>query len=572
MNMLQRFGRSFSLVFLAVALLASCAPAVAPAQPAAPAAAPTQAPAPATVARPATPTPVPAAASPAPAPSPRPSIPTPAVTSRPKSGGVLNEVTWTTPESMDLLGSTSALSMTAIVHAYDGLVKEDHLQPGRIVSDLAERWTTSDDGTRLTFFLRKGVTFHDGRPLTSADAKYSVERWMKDSPLVAPTLNAVIKSVDTPDAGTLVITLKFPYPDFFNILLMNFVAVAPAGSKPKSPQEVIGTGPFKLTSYQSGVSSVGVKNKNYWNKGLPYLDGVNTYIITDRSTGLAAFRAGRIDMVIPVYLTADPYITISTVMKDQATAYLYSGSRWWNFYMPVNKKPWSDPRVRRAVFMAIDRKQAQATLERNLGTVEGVLPSNRGGMTEAELKKMPGWREPKSVDIDEAKRLLAEAGYSNGFSTDIFYQTRSEFEQAAVLLKDQLAQLGIKATLTTRAGAAFWDYIYSRSYSTYVAQHGASPPTVDTFLGYYLSGDLRNFSDIADPKLDEMIRRQQQTLNPEERKRQLKEIEANLYQNAYTGILFWGGYSQAWRKWVRDYTPGKTMYNNMRYEVVWLDK
>lgn len=484
----------------------------------------------------------------------------------------MNEVTWANPESLDLLGATSILSMPPMVRVYNGLIKEDPQQRGRIVPDLAERWTTSDDGTRLTFILRKGVAFHDGRPVTATDAKFSVERWVKDNPSVAPALAPVIQSVEAPDAATLVINLKSPYPDIFKLLQMQFLAVTPAGSRPTTVQQVVGTGPFKLKSYQRDVSYAALKNESYWNKGFPYLDGINTYIISDRSTGLAAFRAGRIEMVGTAYLQLPQYLTISTAMKDQATAYVYPNTRWWTFYLPVNKKPWSDVRVRRAVFMAIDRAQANSTLGRGLGTIEGVVPTGMGGLPQAELQKTPGWREPRSMDIDEAKRLLAQAGFPNGFDTDIYHKQGSDYVAFATFLKDQLNKLSIRATLSTRPAPAFWDFLYSRSYDTYADSHLLAPAIADNVLAYYRSGEDRNFASIADSKLDAMIAQQQRTLDPDQRARQLRAIETYLYDNALTGVVYWAGYFQAWQNRVRDYVPGETMYGDIRYEAVWLDK
>ena len=555
-------------------LLSSCAPAAAPAPaPAAPSApVPTRAPA-APTAAPAAPAPT-AAPIARPTATPQPTATATPVGSRVKKGGILAEALWAAPGDLDLLGATSMINIAPLGLNYDGLVKENPLKPGVIAPNLAENWNVSGDGTKITFALRKGVTFHNGKAFTSADAKYSVERWMKDSDQLAPTLGEIIKSVEAPDANTLVFNLKFQYPDLFRSLMMDWASVVPADQpKGRDVKEVIGTGPFKFKSFESGVAYQVVKNDKYYDKELPHLDGVTVYFLPDRNTGLAAFRAGRIDITAPVYFTVPQFKIVDSQMKGQATAYLYPNSFWWNIYLPMNKKPWTDIRVRRAVFMAIDRKQAMATVDQGMGSVDGVMPPSMGGYTADELKNLPGWRDPKSKDIDEAKKLLADAGFPNGFKTDVFYRTGGDYLNMATFVKDQLTKIGITATLTTRDGAAFYDYVYARSYDIHAHRHPFAPASPDTILAqYYRTGGGRNFADVADSKLDALIDKQMFTLDQTERKKLVHQTEQYLYDNAEASIVSWGTYSQGWQKWVRDFVPGETIYNNIRLETVWLDK
>ncbi|MEK7874242.1 MAG: hypothetical protein AAB502_10345, partial [Chloroflexota bacterium] len=110
-------------------------------------------------------------------------------------------------------------------------------------------------------------------------------------------------------------------------------------------------------------------------------------------------------------------------------------------------------------------------------------------------------------------------------------------------------------------------------YETQSARHVLAPAVPDTVLAqYYRSGSARNFADISDKKLDALIDRQMSTADPQESKRLLREIETYLYDNALATVVAWTSPSQAWRKWVRDFTPGETIYHNVRLETVWLDK
>lgn len=571
MKTMRRLRTSWLALVSAAVLLASCAPAqsASPA-PAAPQAAAAPA-APAATAAPQPAAPVPTAR---PSPTPQPTATATPVGTQIKKGGVLKVMSYADPGTLDLLSATSTIVIAPLGLSYDGLVKEDPLKPGQLAPDLAERWDVSGDGRKVTLFLRKGVTFHNGKPFTSADAKVSVERFMTDNEQLAPALRAVVATVEAPDSNTLVLNLKFPYPDLFKGLMMRWDSVVPAEHRTeKDIKEIIGTGPFKFKSYQSGVSWDTVRNEKYWNPGLPHMDGVTVYIIPDRNTGVAAFRAGRVDITAGAYLTVPQFKLIESQMKGQATAYLYPNSYWWNLYMPNNKKPWSDPRVRKAAFMVIDRKQAVQTVDQGLGAADGLLPPGLGGMTQDELKSIPGWREPKSMDIAEAKKLMADAGYPNGFKTDIFYRQGADYESMAVYVRDQLKTLGIESVINTRPGAAFYDYVYARSYGSHTHRHPLAPASPDTILAqYYRSGGSRNFADVSDKKLDGMIDGQMSTLDPQERKKQLRDIQMYLYDNALASIISWGNYSQAWQKWVRDYNPGQTNYNNTRYEVVWLNK
>src|SRR3990170_1674378 len=231
----------------------------------------------------------------------------PAPAQQPKRGGVLRVAEREAP-GLDPHLSISFLTHSYISLTYSQLVRfpngpeQKHPADFAILPDLAERWTTSKDGTVYTFHLRKGVRFHakppvNGREVTAEDVKYSLDRFMAKSGFRARF--EPVQSVEVVDKHTVRITLKEPFAPFLNHMANpTFTAILPREAEERfkdfnPPDAVIGTGPFVLRSYDKGVKVTFEKNPNYFMKGLPYLDGVVIEITPDAAARLAGRRAGK---------------------------------------------------------------------------------------------------------------------------------------------------------------------------------------------------------------------------------------------------------------------------------------
>ncbi|MFH1486513.1 MAG: ABC transporter substrate-binding protein, partial [Chloroflexota bacterium] len=301
----RRIGIVMAVLASLSLLLASCAPAAAPAPTKAPAAAPTKAPAAAPTA-PAAP-----AATKAPAAArtePKPAAPTPTpkpAAEQPKYGGVLNASMRGEPRHFDFQTESSQSNVWPFSPAYSGIVQNDPLNPGNIVPDLAESWTVSSDGSSYTFKLRKGVKWHDGNPLTASDVLLSLER-LKKNTQVGPGLGPV-KSMETPDEHTIKVVMSYP-----SAALLSFLAIGWAGVIPKHifdkkghmKDDVVGTGAFKFKRHNRGVVLDLARNAEYFIPGRPYLDGISVYFIADPASASAALRTGRLHFLMEVSTTS----------------------------------------------------------------------------------------------------------------------------------------------------------------------------------------------------------------------------------------------------------------------------
>ncbi|MEK7848234.1 MAG: ABC transporter substrate-binding protein, partial [Chloroflexota bacterium] len=366
-------------VVVVVGLIASaCGPGATPAPkatPAAPAPAATPTPAPAPGAAPAprpaaTPTPGPApAGAPAPtaAPTPTPAPAATPVAEKPQPGGILRFWNRTSPPGFDTQRFTShgPIFSTSV---FNNLVRYDptkrELSPQNIIPDLAERWEVSQDGKTLTFYLTRGVKWHDGKPFTADDVVYSVEK------MVDPKRSAIagnfpaFERAEKVDDYTVRIRLKLPSPSFLAMLAGVYSIMVPkhnAAADPRKAEFLVGTGPFKLKSWTPGVSFELVKNPDYFKKGLPYLDGITISIIEDRSAQMDAFVAKRVDMNNPVLGIAEQTL-LDRFEKEAKGAenvmMSYPSARL--FWLNMAYKPLGDYRVRKALALTMDHQQVLA--------------------------------------------------------------------------------------------------------------------------------------------------------------------------------------------------------------------
>ncbi|MDP2952520.1 MAG: ABC transporter substrate-binding protein, partial [Chloroflexota bacterium] len=263
-------------------LLAACAPAAAP-----------------------PPQPAPTKEAPA-ATAPRPTPPPPATTTpvsptdKPIYGGMLKTFGVNDLSNSDLHQAFSYLDHNPMAPVYSLLVRSDPKDINKVGPDLAERWDVSPDGKVYTFFLRRGVKWHDGTPLSSADVKASFDRIVSPPKGVLSQRQAYFDAVDkieTPDGFTVRFLLKRPQAAFPAIVAVPFNAVFPKAildQKGDMKKDIMGSGPFRFKEYIRGVQFEVEKNPDYFLPGLPYLDGVVRYIIPDSAAAKGAFVTGRL--------------------------------------------------------------------------------------------------------------------------------------------------------------------------------------------------------------------------------------------------------------------------------------
>jgi peptide/nickel transport system substrate-binding protein len=340
----------------------------------------------------------------------------------------------TEPPGLDLTATpASATAAVVFYNVQESLVKVD--RQGKLVPWLAERWNTSDN-KNYTFFLKRGVRFHNGRELKAADVKFVIDRAMNPETKHPAVANyAAISDIIVKDDYTITITLKNTTANFLLTMARQGSVIYPREAVETLKSEPIGTGPYKVAEWVRGDRIVLVKNPDYHVKGLPKLDRVTYRFIPDPNAALAALKAGDVDATMSGLGPEH----IPDLQKDTRFQVII-GETTNDVIMSMNnsKKPFNDVRVRRAVTYGINKpevvKGAMFGLGRVIGTNVDPLNPYFVDMSGA----MP-------YDPGKAKKLLAESGYPNGFEAVLkvapqYYYTVRTGE----VLVDQLQKVGVK--------------------------------------------------------------------------------------------------------------------------------
>jgi len=355
--------------------------------------------------------------------------------------------------------STEAAPERVRVLIFNSLVKKD--EKFDYVPELASKIDRSEDGLSFTFALRDGVTFHDGRPFTSADAKYTIDTLLasdfgKSASFFAPSTNAAAKSakgpsyvssVEASDPHTLIIRLTAEWTG----LLSNLVAIPmiPKDSYESQKTHPLGTGPFKFKSYDSSQQVVDVEaNPKYWD-GPPGIPALRVRVISDMNALQAELRAGRVDMApLPTSLSPD---AVNSFKQDQNLQVLqFPGSNLNLLTFNVSAPPLNDARVRRAICYTIDRETMISKLLLGQGKIaHSILPEESWAFTEGTTYH---------YDPAEAKKLLDEAGFHDPdgdgpqmrFSKPLVFRiigSSTSAREYAGVIQNYLKEVGVPITI-----------------------------------------------------------------------------------------------------------------------------
>ena len=506
----------------------------------------------------------------------------------PKSGGVLNATLEEVPPSLSILEEATVGTVWPMMPCYNNLVLFDPLKRQEslqsLIGELAEKWAWQDGGKTLVFHLRKGVRWHDEKPFSSKDVKYTFDI-VREAPGAPAKLRVNprklwyenVTNIEAPDADTVIFRLKRPQPSLLLMLASGYSPVYPAHVPPAELRtKCVGTGPFKLKEYRPGEYLDLAKNPDYFITGRPYLDGIRYLIIKERGTRFAAIQAGRQDIAFP----SESAKTIAEGVKRAVPSIgLIEASNNVNDNILLNfKRPiFEDQRVRRAISLAVDRKAYIQAARQGAAIPGGVmLPKPYGvwGLPESVQAKLPGFGDPAANRL-EAKKLLAEAGYGPNKSLKVAVSTRAvaSYVDIASFVISQLKQVGIDATLEQVEMGIWHPKLTRRDYDMAVNRTGIGPDEPDANLyENFKCGSARNYSDYCNPEVDRLIDEQSQTLDPAKRLKLVQDLDARLQLEGARVILGWGKeYFLLW-PYVKNLAPHQSVYNYGRMQEVWLDK
>ena len=501
----------------------------------------------------------------------------------PRRGGVLLAAIGADAPSLDPHQESTFANIELVAPLYSTLLQLDPYQYPRIIGDLATEWKIAPDGLTYTFKLRPGVRFHDGSPLPSADVKASYDKIIFPPAGVASIRKnayTAVERVEAPDASTVVFKLKFPSASLLSNLASPWNVIFPKKYLDKDPNyfktNVLGSGPFKFKGYTRGSTFEGERNPDYFIKDRPYLDGYKFFISTETSVRAAAIRSGRAYIEFRDLPNADAE-AIKKQLGDKIVIQETPMTGQWGLSINNTVKPFTDVRVRKALSLGIDRYTMGRVLFPLTGLkfVGGLMrPGSEWAMPESELVKLPGFGKDIEKNRAEARKLLAEAGYPNGFKVVLKNRNvKLPYQDFAVYLIQEWRKIGIETEHRPLETAAWFnDGQTTGNFELMVSPTVEFMDDPDQFLGRYVTGSTQNWGRFSDPRVDDLFSRQARALDPQERKKLINEMEKVVLENAYfTTGLWWTRNLVQWAK-VKNYVAPPNHYTNQKLQDVWLSE
>ncbi len=505
-----------------------------------------------------------------------------------KQGGVLKIYFFDSPASVSIHEETTAAGQGPVMGVFNNLVlyKQDVPQSSlqSIVPDLASEWSWDEDKTQLTFRLREGIQWHDGKPFTAKDVlcTWDLLTGKSSEKLRINPRKAWYRNLEEVTAnGDFEVTfrLKRPQPAFIALLASGFSPVYPCHVSPRDLRShPIGTGPFKFVEFRPNESIKVTRNPDYWKTGRPYLDGIEYQIIKNVSTGVLAFVAGKVDMTSPFYLQ----VPVLKDVKDQSPEAICQ-------LVPVNVNrtvlinrdtpPFSDPNLRRAIALSLDRKAFVDTLTLGKGDIGGVMqppPEGIWGMPPEMLKTLPGYDPDVQKNRTQARQIMEKLGYRPDKRLETKVSTRNvqPYRDAAIILIDQLKEIYINGELEVVDTVQWYPKIMRQDFTVglNLAGNGLDDPD-QTLYENYTCGAEGNYDRYCNPELDQMVDRQSMEFDQKKRKELVWAIEKKLAEDAARPVLWHNRTGTCWHPYVKGYTPMvNSVYNGWRFEDLWLDR
>ena len=505
-----------------------------------------------------------------------------------KPGGVLRYGITMRPPHFDVHQSGTINNLGSQGCMFDNLIRRDPRDSGKtIIPDLAHSWEIAKDGKTYTFFLRKGVLFHDGAELTAEDVKATFDRIAKPPQGISiprSTLFRAVNEINARDKYTIEFKLSEPRPATFIMsaiasgwnVIVRKKTLEDNNYNLRKVEIYPGTGPFKSVRRVENEIWVMEKNPNYWNTGLPYLNGIEFYHALPFSTDLgSAILSGRVDYI----RITDPV----TARKAKATPGLsttaFNQSVIQGTWVNSKRKPFDDPRVRRALHLAFDRPAL-------IDVVKDVTPMRVGGFIypfsefatpPEELDKRVGYQPDTAAALKEARALLAAAGHPDGIKgLDFLVRDVASFKLWAQAIQAMLQEgLNVQCNLRTVVESVWFDDTANGHFDLAI---GAIVSTLldpsDYFNAWYRTGGPQNYSFWDNSKFNALVDEIDREVDPAKRLALVRQTEAIMEQDPPVLPVAWEKINDVWFDYVKGHNPSDYfgIYDVVRMDTFWLDK
>ena len=505
-----------------------------------------------------------------------------------KSGGILKLFHRDSPASVSIHEEATISVVAPMMAVFNNLIRfnqhEKQNRPEFIEPELAESWSWNPDFTRLTFKLRQGVKWHDGKPFTAADVKCTWELLLGKSQdkLRLNPRKAWYRNLDgiaTEGDSSVTFILKRAQPAFPMLLASGFSPVYPCHvPAAQMRQHPVGTGPFKFVEFKPNEYIKLAKNPDYWKKGLPYLDGIEWTIIPNRSTQTLALIAGQVDMSFPYEMTVQ---TMRDIQSQAPSVICDLDDTMVSMNLLVNrdKPPFDNADIRQAMQLAIDRKAFLDIIMEGKGTIGGAMqtaPAGLWGLPPEILKTMPGYGPDVEANRAAARKLMEKAGYGPRKRLPVQVQTRNiaQYRDPAVILIDQMKQIYIDGDLDVVETANWFPKIARKDYTIAGNLTGSGVDDPDAyFYEHYACGSERNYTNYCNPELEKMYEQQSVEPDQEKRKKIVWEIDKKLTEDAARPIVYRYALATCRYPRVKNVTTMvNSIFNGWRFEDTWLDQ
>ncbi|NKC13082.1 MAG: peptide ABC transporter substrate-binding protein [Gammaproteobacteria bacterium] len=505
-----------------------------------------------------------------------------------KDGGILKAYHRGTPPSGSIHEEATNSTVSPYMGVFNNLIMYDQSEPRNstdsIVLDLATSWAWSDDKTRLTFKLREGVKWHDGKPFTAKDVQCTWDlvlgkrkARLRKNPRKSWYRNLEKVTVNGDTEATF--HLKRPQPAFVTLLASGYSPVYPCHVPPKKMRtKPIGTGPFKFVELKQNEHVKFIKNENYWKAGKPHLDGIEWTIIKSRSTRVLAFIAGKFDLTFNVDVTI-PLLKDVKEQAPNAVCELRTTNVSTNLIVNQDRAPFDNAKIRKAMVLTLDRQAFIDILGHGQTVMGGALlppPGGVWGMPPEVLQNVAGFNPDVEANRAEARMIMESLGYGpdNRLKVKVATRNIAVYRDPSVILIDHLKEIYIDGELETVETSNWHAKVARKDYMVGLNLTGIGVDDPDAmFYENYACGSQRNYTGYCNKELEKLYEQQSMMTDVEARKKLVWEIDKRLQEDAARPIIFHGKAATCWQPYVKNFTTMvNSVYNGWRMEDVWLDK
>ncbi len=497
-----------------------------------------------------------------------------------KRGGTLRYGVHTAPAHFDVHQSGTVANIGAQSPMYDYLIRRDPRDGQTIIPDLAQRWEISPDGKKYTFHLRHGVKFHDGADFTAEDVKATYDRIVSPpTGVVIPRtpLFSAVSDIVVLDPHRIEFRLKEARPRAFMLgsfasgwnIIVRKKTLEENGGNLRQVMAYPGTGPFRHVSRRDKEVWIMERNPSYWNKGLPYVDKLEVYHMPPFSPELgSAILTGKLDYARLI----DPVTWRKAKETPGMTAAEFNQSVIQAVFMNNKKPPLNDPRVRRAMHLALDRHAL-------VDVVKDVAPMSVGGFVYPfhELSTPASELVSKRLGYqkDTRPRLMAEAGHAGGLKNLTFLvRDVATFKLWAVAIQAMLKEtLNIEMNLKTVQISQWFEDAAAGNFDLGIsAIVSALMDPSDYFTAWYGKDGPQNYSNWTNPAFHDLARQIEREVDDGRRKTLVRQAEEILEKDPPLLPVSYEKIYDAWHNRVRGQNPSTFfgIYDVVRWDNVWL--